>query len=388
MRIGFFTSIVTDGRPTSGYELANEAIVAALRTLGHVVSVIGVRLQRQQPSEGVATIAIANLENAHATRLQKALWLVQSVQHGLPVGATKLRAVIQISIEDIVASQGPFDAIVLNSWQMAAAFPSLKKQPFAYISHNVEHVTARENSTNSDSAFQRFLYRREARLLRDIEEDLCKRAAWVWTLSQDDLTEQMEGQDNCSVLPLVVPVPALEERSVAKSYDIGMIGTWTWQANTPGLDWFLEEVLPLLPDDFTIGIAGSVPERVKTALSRVEFLGRVEDANAFLAQTRVIALVSRGGTGIQLKTIEAFQMGLACVATSSSLRGVDVLPANAARADDPEDFARSLVQLVKASRAGTLERVDGASFADQQLSALMESLNEGLTVVGAGRRTD
>ena len=66
MRLAFFTSIIPDGMPKSGYEIANEAIVAGLRQLGHDVVVIGFRLPRQAhvSDSNVIVLDERDLENA------------------------------------------------------------------------------------------------------------------------------------------------------------------------------------------------------------------------------------------------------------------------------------------------------------------------------------
>ncbi len=384
MHIGFFSSITTDGYPTSGYELANEAIVDGLRALGHKVSVIGFRLPRQRDSDDVFPIAKINLENAQASGLKKAEWLVRAHLSGLPVAAAKLTMFSRDRLDRLISDRGPFDAHILNSWQMPAAFPQLLERPFGFVSHNVEHLTAAENAEQAGSVLKRNLYKREARLLEALEVELCRKATWLWALSKPDLQALPSRANAGSVLPLVVPQRELGSSNANnKTVDVGMIGTWTWQANTMGLRWFIDDVLPHLPDDMTISVAGSVPADIVSGRSRIDFAGRVESADRFLESTHAVALISRGGTGVQLKTIEAFQAGRPCVATTSSLRGVDTLPENCRTADDAERFAKELVELVDASRAGTLPTVDGELFAERQKRALLTSLNEGLTAISS-----
>ena len=60
--------------------------------------------------------------------------------------------------------------------------------------------------------------------------------------------------------------------------DAALIGTWTWQPNRIGLDWFLGKVVPRLPRNFTIRIAGSVPAGVASSHPGVAFVGRVPDS--------------------------------------------------------------------------------------------------------------
>lgn len=380
MHIAFMSSVVTDGNPTSGFEIANEAIVEGLRSLGHKVSVIGFSVPRQvRPQhEDVVVIEELNLENAAVGGLQKLGFVARALKSGLPISASKLTAVNREKLNKAVQSCGEIDHYIFNSYQMAAAFPHLLNRPFGFVTHNVEHVSAGQNAESANSKLQRWLYSRDARLLKSIEQNLCEKAEYVWALSADDLVTLGLSEDKSTVLPLVAPLIVSGEQTNQKDFDIGMIGTWSWEPNRVGLEWFLNEIVPRLPNDFRIAIAGKVPEAMVTHDTSVSFLGRVESANGFLESVGVVPLISRGGTGVQLKTIEAFQAGLACVATSSSLRGIENLPANCARADGVEEFAQSLTRQVEQSRAGNLEKVDGQHFYEMQFSAMQDALVKGL----------
>ncbi|TIP66067.1 MAG: glycosyltransferase family 4 protein, partial [Mesorhizobium sp.] len=70
--------------------------------------------------------------------------------------------------------------------------------------------------------------------------------------------------------------------------DAALIGTWTWQPNRIGLDWFLKKVVPHLRPDFRVRIAGGVPSGVTSAHPGVEFVGRVPDAQTFVRSAAVI----------------------------------------------------------------------------------------------------
>jgi hypothetical protein len=160
--------------------------------------------------------------------------------------------------------------------------------------------------------------------------------------------------------------------------DAALIGTWTWQPNRIGLEWFLREVTPWLPRNFRTRIAGSIPADLPCPPG-VEFVGRVPDAVDFVRGGAVVPLIARAGTGVQLKTIEAFEQGLPCVATSRSLRGIAYLPANCRVADDPGAFAAELAAMA-ADRATD---VDGRAFHIAQRLALDEKIARGLAAVVA-----
>nr|HMQ58596.1 hypothetical protein [Rhizobiaceae bacterium] len=88
----------------------------------------------------------------------------------------------------------------------------------------------------------------------------------------------------------------------------------------------------------------------------------------------VVPLVSRAGTGIQLKTIEAFQAGYPAVTTSSSLRGIGAVPANVTVADDPAAFAGALTEAIAKSRKNGPQDVDGRAFNESQRAGIDKAL--------------
>lgn len=383
MRLIFISSLVPVENPASGYDIANRVIVDAIRALGHEVSVLGFLQPGQDPAHPDQTRVLAELEvtNARVGKLQKALWLKDAFVHGEPVSVAKMHAVAPADIQAALEELAPIDGLILNSVQLPGAFRGIfSRYPSIFVAHNVEAHSAAENALNASGRLTRFLFERDARLLSDLESALCADAAHVFTLAEADRAALgVATQSQSSVLPLVTsvaqPPPPVRREPV---YDAGMIGSWTWAANRTGLDWFLGEIAPRLPSDFRIAIAGGIGGDVPQAPDNVEFLGRVADARAFIESCRVVPLISRGGTGVQLKTIETFEMGLPSVATQSALRGISVKPNNCVVADDPEAFSASLIDLVTGSRAGEPLDEDGRSFHALQLDGLKRALSNGL----------
>ena len=126
-----------------------------------------------------------------------------------------------------------------------------------------------------------------------------------------------------------------------------------------------------------IAVAGRVPGDLH-APPGVTLVGRVPAASQFLRSCRVVALSSRAGTGVQLKTVEAMQLGLPAVATTLSCRGFAELPANFTIADNATDFAQALMDRVGKIRAGGAQRLDGAVFLARQQAALADGIAKGL----------
>ena len=386
MHLLFATSIVPDGALTSGYEIANAAIIAALRRAGARVTVIGFTWPGKDAADPENTVVMGAIDvrTESASALQKLAWVVKAILSGLTFASVKLRAVSDHDVRAALEQAGPFDGYVLNSVQFAGAFEKLfEDRPSIFVAHNVEHLSARENAAAAGGLFQRLLFRREARLLKIVEERLCRRARFVFTLAEEDRAALgVAADDRSAVLPLVTTATApnpVKPRRI--DYDAALIGTWTWQPNRIGLDWFLGKVVPHLRPDFRIRIAGHIPSGITSTHPGVAFVGRVPDATSFVSGAAVIPLISTAGSGVQLKTIETFELGLPSVATSRSLRGIDHRPDNCVVTDDPAGFARALE-----AAAVNIRDVDGSAFHRQQVKALDAAIRLGLEKLGGVRQ--
>lgn len=385
MRLAFLTALIPVARPDTGFEIANAAILDALRAAGHDVTAIGFTRPGEIPAlpEKAVVIDAVEIENAAVPAGRKLRWLAEAFRHGLPVACAKLRLAGEGGLVEAVKAHGPFDALVLNSVMLPGAFPELLDlAPCLLVEHNIEHVSARQSAEHAGNPLMRRLYRREARLLEGIERGLWHRARFVWTLAAEDrIALGAEHQAKSAILPLLPAAEAAVASTLPEpepSFDIGLIGTWSWAPNFIGLDWFLREVCPLLPADLTVAVAGRLPAGMPPAPANVSLVGRVPDAASFLRSCRILALSSRAGTGVQLKTVEAMGLGLPAVATALSCRGFTELPANFTLADTPRDFAQALVVRLAAIRAGDRQRIDGAAFLAGQRKALAQALERGL----------
>jgi hypothetical protein len=386
MHLLFATSIVPDGALASGYEIANAVIIAALRRTGARVTVIGFTWPGKPASDPQNTIVLGavDVRTESASSLQKLAWVAKAMLSGLTFASVKLRVVADSEVRAAIERAGPFDGYILNSVQFAGAFERLfGDRPSIFVAHNVEHRSAEENAAAAGSLFQRLLFRREARLLKAVEERLCRRARFVFTLAEEDRAALgVASDDRSAVLPLVTCTEAPVQKTPRRiDCDAALIGTWTWQPNRIGLDWFLEKVVPHLRPDFRVRIAGGVPSGVTSAHPGVEFVGRVPDAQTFVRSAAVIPLISTSGSGVQLKTIETFELGLPSVATSHSLRGIDHRPVNCVVTDGPVAFAGALE-----AAAADVRDVDGSAFHRRQVKALDAAIRLSLKKLGPVRQ--
>lgn len=386
MHLLFATSIVPDGALASGYEIANAAIIEALRRAGVRVTVIGFTWPGKPAADTQNTVVLGSIDvrTESASTVQKLKWVGKALASGLTFASAKLRVVSDAEVRAAMERAGPFDGYVLNSVQFAGAFERFfANRPSIFVAHNVEHRSASENAGAARNLPERLLYSREARLLKVMEERLCGKARFVFTLAEEDRAALgVPSDERSAVLPLTTRAAAPIKSPRRIECDAALIGTWTWQPNRIGLGWFLGNVVPHLRPDFRIRIAGSIPAGVKSPHPGVSFVGRVPDAQAFVRSAAVIPLISTSGSGVQLKTIETFELGLPSVATTRSLRGIGHRPENCVVTDDPVAFASALEAMV----ASTPADGDGTTFHRQQLRQMDRAIGRGLRALGHVRQ--
>ncbi len=384
MHLVLVSSLLPVDQPASGFDIANRTVLDGLRAAGHKVSMLGYQTPGTHLAEadGVELLGEMEITNARVSRATRFRWLATAFAAGTTVSSAKMLACGRRRMEAALRSLAPFDGLILNSVQLPGAYLQIfERFPSVFVAHNVEAASARENAQVASSRLDRLLFRREARLVGALEQRLCRTVRFVWTLADEDRGALgVDNEDRSATLPLVTRIGPPQRSEAARSlqYDLGMVGTWSWRPNRTGLDWFLDEVVPRLPEDFSIAIAGNLPHPPAPKHPGVRYLGRVPDARDFLRGCAVVPLASTAGTGVPLKTIEAFEMGLPAVATPGALRGIRTVPENCAVASDAAGFAGALVDRVGAVRAGTEPPQDGRSFHAGQLQGLRQAIDRGL----------
>ena len=392
MHLLFLSSLLPEDEPSTGFEIANRALIEAYRRRGVRLTVAGFRRPGARAAgEGEIDLGERAIENAGATLALKLGWVALAFARGRPIASAKLAGLGAPSLLARLAEAGPADGIILNGLQIAAAYPFLaSRHPSIFVAHNVEHASARQNAANAAKPHARLLYAREARLMERAERRLARQAAVVHAFTEADLAGLgLAGAAKGIALPLTVGRTAKPDDGV-RTHDVGLIGTWSWAPNCVGLDWFLKAVVPHLPPDVTVAIAGRIDGAPPPVPPNVRFLGRVEHAQRFVASSRVLALSTKGGTGVQLKTLETCEEGMPAVATPEAVRGVCELPGNVAVEADPGAFADWLAGMVAAERAGKRLRLDGSAFARHRRVRLDAGIGRGLDLLRAEltRRSD
>lgn len=365
MNILMLTSVLPGTVPTGG-EIVTSAYIDALRSCGHRVVVVGYSRAGAMLSVGEDTLAVGDrvIETASA-RWRRFAWMLRSIVGRRPYSVAKFESRDYARrIKEIVGSLNP-DVIVVEHVQMAWAQRSVRwRVPTVLNAHNVEHEMYRELAALRHGSLTAWALHREARLMERWERASAARATEIWTLTDEDARWFQAASPKAQVRQFDVPASAAAAPAGAE-FDIGILGTWTWQPNRAGLEWFLDHVVPLLPEDVDIRVAGRGGEWIARRAPRVQWAGLVPSASAFLHAARVIAVPSVTGGGVQVKTLDAIASGRPVVATSVALRGIRDTPGQVIQSDDPAQFA-SILRRTLSEPVGTDAAADGIAWTQRR----------------------
>jgi len=228
--------------------------------------------------------------------------------------------------------------------------------PVLLFEHNVEHVIWKRLAAVERRPWRRRLLDRESRKMHRFESKACARAALTVAVSEPDRDLLAAAAPGATVRAVTTGVDLryFVPNGHADSKGLVFTGSMDWYPNEDAILHFVQRILPEIRAEVpetVLTVVGRQPSdrlRAATAGLPVEITGRVDDIRPYVARAAVYVVPLRVGGGTRLKICEALAMGKAVVSTSVGAEGLPLLPGeHFLCADDPADFARAVVSLLR-----------------------------------------
>ncbi len=227
--------------------------------------------------------------------------------------------------------------------------------------HNAVWQVFERLRKGAGNPLKRWFLGREARIIRKLEGQACRRAQAVLAVSHEDkqALQVIAGESvPIEVVPITVDAKNFTPIWEARNPDpdrLLTIGTMFWLPNSEGVMWWLREgyqQLRAMRPGLTYDIVGARPPRALQALAEqcegVRLHGYVADAVPFWKHAGALAVPILSGGGVRVKILEAMAMGVPVVSTTIGCEGLDVRDGeHLLVADTPAAFARACANVLQ-----------------------------------------
>lgn len=357
VKVGGLWPLNTGGRLRS-FHLIREL------SLSHQVSVLTTHAPGEDPDElGRQLPQCQAVRSVLHRPAKKNSWrfpvaLFRSWFSPLPVDLYKNRvSALRREVEHELAGDG-YDLVVADFVFGVPNVPLDGATPVLFFSHNVEYMIWKRLGANERRIPHRWLLALEWRKMRRYELQACRRTAFTVAVSDQD-RDQLAGGSGCERIRSIATGVDLDyfhpgEPTAEVPGRIVFSGSMDWQPNEDAMLFFIDAILPRIrasDPGVSVTVVGRNPsERLRAAAQQanVTVTGTVDDVRPHVHAASVYIVPLRIGGGTRLKIYEALAMGKAVVSTHIGAEGLPLEEGvQILRADEPDDFARSVLALLQ-----------------------------------------
>jgi GT2 family glycosyltransferase/glycosyltransferase involved in cell wall biosynthesis len=194
--------------------------------------------------------------------------------------------------------------------------------------------------------------RRKAQETQQLEYELIDQSDETWTVSsvEQQLLQEKWPNKSIQLVSNIVDVPG-SKTPFALRRDWLFIGGFQHRPNIDAVLFFVQRIYPLVSEhlgDAKFYIIGekAPPEIVALATDRIIVTGLQTDVRPFFDSVKLSVAPLRFGAGVKGKINQSMAFGVPVVATSLAVEGTPLSDREEILvADEPEDFARALIEL-------------------------------------------
>lgn len=370
MHILFLTQILPYP-PSSGPKVKTWHVLRYLVQSGYKITLASFVREEELPYiQYVNNVCDAvHVVPVHRSRVLDAYYFLRSQLTGRPFLVERDDIVeMRLLINRIISTES-IDVIHADQLTMAQfAFPlhvrDGRKPALVFDAHNAVWTITQRMQHNAAFYLKlplaletRRIKRFEGKIVNDFDATLAvtepDRLALLDAFNQYD----HNGDVSVSVIPIAVDTQQVGPVQRAEnSLNILTMGTLYYPPNADGIRWFIQRVFPLVRQKVPgvkLTIVGKNPPKdfLKLAAddgSGIVTTGFVPDLDPYFAESAITVVPVRAGGGMRVRILEAFARAAPVVTTTVGLEGIDACPGTDVMvADSPEDFARSVIDLLQ-----------------------------------------
>jgi polysaccharide biosynthesis protein PslH len=250
------------------------------------------------------------------------------------------------------------EILVVDFPHAAALLPSDVHAASVVFTHNVECEIFARHAAVAKDPLRRAIWKDQYRKMWRYEKGVLNRFDNVIAVSERDRRFFLDeyGVARVGVIPTGVDLEYFAYREPPRGEEVVFTGSMDWLANQDGIDFFMEEVWPLVVrrvPKARMNVVGRAPpgaliQRAAARGLNWSFSGFVDDVRAHINRASVYVIPLRVGGGTRLKAYEAMASGCPVVSTTIGVEGLPVEPGrHYVRADSAAELATAICDLLE-----------------------------------------
>ena len=291
-----------------------------------------------------------------------------------------IEEVVGVGCAPGLRDRGPPDVVVFDFPHSAMLAPDRIGVPAVMFTHNVEAEIFRRHIDVTRNPFLKQLWRNQTRKMERFEWKTLTRFDAVVAVADRDRQTFADNYriHNVQVISTGVDLDYFNYVRPAEAGCVLFLGSMDWLANIDAIDWFMDEIWPLViaeRPDTRMKIVGRSPptaliNRAKSRGLNWQFTGFVEDVRDHVKGVSAFVIPLRVGGGTRIKVNEAIAMGMPVVSTTIGVEGLRLEPGrHYLCADDPATFADAILKLLDDDRTRNQISADAYSFVSENCSS-------------------
>jgi glycosyltransferase involved in cell wall biosynthesis len=284
--------------------------------------------------------------------------VVRNLVSPLPLAVSRYQSAEMATVVRELRLKHQFDSIVCDFLFPAPNLENLEE--CVLFEHNVETAIWQRHAATARDPVRRLYFGVQAKRMLTYEREVCRQVARVIAVSEVDaakIQEMFEASPVAHVSTGVDVAQFTPEKPREPALDLVFIGSMDWMANIDGVEYFTEEILPIIHRErpacnFTVVGRRPTPRILQYAREdpRIRVTGTVPDVRPYLWDAAVSIVPLRIGSGTRLKIYESMAARVPVVSTTVGAEGLEIHPPHDIRiADTPAEFARQCLELLEDS---------------------------------------
>lgn len=262
-----------------------------------------------------------------------------------------------------------YDLIYIDHLQLGVYYDVLKKtnKKIYLDEHNCEYQILKRKFHDESSILKKIFFGLEYKKLKKFEETIINKVDKVIVLSDEDKKLLMSNKNEDKFINIPIPIKTNYKKIIGSKIqdEINLIflGTLTWYPNAQGIEWFVDNVIPILERNeikYKLHIVGKDPsisliEKCKEN-DNVIITGYVDSIDEYIDKCDIMIVPIFIGSGMRVKILEGLGKRIPIISTSIGAEGIEIKNnKNILLANDENEFVEAIINLKNKELYETLQ---------------------------------